>query len=66
MKEEPEKVFQYMDLLYFSMSSKAVEKLAEQLKMPDMAQKIHQFLEANANKEIFIQSTAESKSSHLS
>ena len=42
-----------MDMLYFTQSSKAVEKMAEQLKMPDMAQKINKFLSAKQNEEIF-------------
>lgn len=53
MKDEAEKVFQYMDMLYFSQSLKVVEKMCEQMKVPDMANKINKFLQAKENKEVF-------------
>lgn len=53
MKDEAEKVFQYMDMLYFSQSLKVVEKMCEQMKVPDMAGKINKFLQAKENKEVF-------------
>ncbi len=37
IKEDTQKVFSYMDMLYFSHSLKLVEKMCEQLKQPEVA-----------------------------
>lgn len=44
-----------MDMLYFSQSLKLVEKLCEQMKVADIAQKVAKFLQDKETKEIFTQ-----------
>jgi ABC-type dipeptide/oligopeptide/nickel transport system ATPase subunit len=43
-----------MDLMYFSHSLKLVEKLCEQMKVHDMAQKVAKYLNEKETKEIFM------------
>ena len=42
-----------MDMIYFSQSLKLCIKLCEQLKAPDMAQKVNKFLQDKETKEMF-------------
>ncbi len=53
LKEETEKIFQYMDMLFFSQSLKLVEKLCEQMKVPEISQKVAKFLSEKETKEIY-------------
>lgn len=59
--DEHEKVFHYMDMLYFSQSLKLVEKLCEQMKVPDLAQKVAKFLSEKETKDIFMNQQQASK-----
>ena len=53
LKEDSEKVFSYMDMIYFSQSLKLCVKLCEQLKATEMAQKVNKFLQNKETKEMF-------------
>lgn len=53
LKEDTEKVFSYMDMLYFSQSLKLCVRLCEQLKVPQLAEKVEQFILTRETKEKF-------------
>lgn len=44
-----------MDMFYFSHSLKLVEKMCEQLKVPEVARKVNQYLSEKENKDLYVQ-----------
>ena len=63
-----------MDMFYFTHSLKLVEKMCEQLKQPEIARKVNQYLSEKENKDIYIQQqrktpqvavTTQPQSSHI-
>ena len=55
MADEKEKVFTYMDMMYFSASLKLVVSLCEKLKLADLAQKVGKYLQDKETREVFEQ-----------
>ena len=55
IKEDFQKVFSYMDMFYFSHSLKLVEKMCEQLKVPEVARKVNLYLSEKENKDLYAQ-----------
>jgi DNA-directed RNA polymerase subunit L len=53
MSDDNEKVFSYMEMFNFTQSLKLCIKLCEQLKRPEMAQKVAKFIEDKETREIF-------------
>ena len=49
-----EKVFSYMDLLHYSHSMKLCIRLCEELKAPELAQKVAKFVQDKETKELFL------------
>ena len=54
MNDEKEKVFDYMDQMYFMQSLTILVKMCEKLKAPDLAQKVNKFIEDKGRKEVFM------------
>lgn len=54
LKEEAVKVMFYLEMVYFSQTLKLCVKLCEQLKSPDMAQKVNKFLQDKDTKDLFL------------
>jgi len=52
--EQVEKVFGYLDMIFFTQSLKVANKLAEQMKNSDLAQKISKFIQDKETKEVFL------------
>ena len=42
-------------MFYFSHSLKLVEKMCEQLKVPEVARKVNQYLSEKENKDLYVQ-----------
>lgn len=59
MKEETEKMFSYMDMIYFNQSLQMVIKLCESLKVPELAQKVMRYLSDKETKDLFKQSKSQ-------
>ena len=53
MSDDNEKVFSYMEMFNFTQSLKLCIKLFEQLKRPEMAQKVARFISDKETREIF-------------
>jgi hypothetical protein len=52
--EQVEKVFGYLDMIFFMQSLKVANRLAEQMKNSDLAQKISKFIQDKETKEVFL------------
>ena len=54
LEDNPEKVFQYLDMLNFSQSLKLCVKLCEQLNQSELAHKVSQHLQEKEQKDIML------------
>ena len=53
MKEETEKVFSYMDMMYFNQSLKLCVQLCEKMKANQIADKVEKFIQTKESKDKF-------------
>ena len=55
MSDQTDKVFGYLDMIEFSQSLKICIKMVEQMKRPDLAQKLNKFINDKQTKDVFLQ-----------